>query len=342
MEVLFFTIKNIKAPALNILKQDALSVGADIAVPKGVVSCEKEFFNALLIGTKRNLEKLAKKEKIQPFGLKELAKVLENSLNSKIFPTQIMGVLNSNSDSFFKGSHIYNAQKQIEKLIEDGADIIDIGAVSSRPNAPIVSKEDEEQRLEPIFKIIKNYKDITFSIDSYTPNIVKKALDSGFTLINDITGAKDENIILLAKEYNSKLCIMHMQGTPQTMQNNPYYEDVTDEVSTFFTKQIEKSLSLGLNKSQLILDVGIGFGKRIQDNLELIKNLKNFTSFNIPLLIGASRKSIINSIFPSKIDERLAGTLSLHLKALENGASILRCHDVYEHKQALEIWKALN
>ncbi|HIM93537.1 MAG TPA: dihydropteroate synthase [Campylobacterales bacterium] len=346
MELFYFFIKDLKTPAVNILKQDALSIGAELAVPSGVIICEKEKYDCLLIGTRKHMEILCKKELVQPFGLKSLAKELSLFLKSKEYPVQIMGVINANNDSFFSGSRFLeeDAITEIKLMIEQGATIIDIGAVSSRPNADMVSENEELERIQAICDVIKNkklYDGVTFSIDSYTPKVVEYALKSGFTIINDITGALDDEIILLAVKYNSRLCIMHMQGTPQIMQVNPYYDDVMVEVSEFFEERIAKCEALGLSREDIILDVGIGFGKTLEHNLTLIKNMTHFKKFGCEVLIGASRKSMIDKIVPTPVEERLAGTLAIHLRAVENGASIVRCHDVKEHFQAFMVWDKL-
>jgi len=347
MELLYFFIKDLKTPAANILKQDALSIGAELAVPGGVILCEKPTYDCILIGTRKHMETLSKKELAQPFGLKTLATELKKFLAIKNSPTQIMGVINANDDSFFEGSRFQkeDAISQIKQMIADGADIIDIGAVSSRPNADTVSELVELERMQPICDAIaseKLYEQATFSVDSYTPSVVEYALKSGFTLVNDITGASDEAIIKLAVKYDAKLCIMHMQGTPQTMQKNPNYDDVMVEVSQFFAERIAQCEALDLERKNIILDVGIGFGKTLEHNITLIKNMEHFKVFGCEVLVGASRKSMIDKILPTPVEERLAGTLAIHLKAVENGASIVRCHDVKEHVQALAVAEALN
>jgi len=346
MELLTFFIKDLKTPAANILKQDALSIGADLAVPSGVILCEKPTYDCILIGTRKHMEVLSRKELAQPFGLKKVATELKKFLAIKEKATQIMGVINANDDSFFEGSRFLaeDAISQIEQMIHDGADIIDIGAVSSRPGATQVSERVELERMKPICDAIganKLYEKVTFSIDSYTPEVVEYALKSGFTLINDITGAADENIILLAVKYDTKLCIMHMQGRPQSMQDNPIYEDVMVEVSEFFDVRLEKCEALGMDRKNLILDVGLGFGKTLEHNVTLIKNMGHFTVFGCEVLVGGSRKGMIDKISPSSPEERLPGTLTLHLKAVENGANIVRCHDVKEHVQALRVAEML-
>ncbi|BAF71419.1 dihydropteroate synthase [Sulfurovum sp. NBC37-1] len=346
MELFYFYIKDLKTPAANILKQDALSIGAELAVPGGVITCEKPLHDCILIGTKKHMETLSRKELAQPFGLKTLAHQLKAFLSLPSFPTKIMGVINANDDSFFAGSRFQNdeAVARIESMIEEGAELIDIGAVSSRPGAQTVSTGEEMARIKPICDAVGQSglaDKAVFSIDSYTPEVVEYALQNGFSLVNDITGAADEKIISLAVEYGARLCIMHMQGTPQTMQKSPKYEDVMVEVDAFFAERIAKCETMGMKRENIILDVGIGFGKTLEHNLTLLKNLGHFSHFGCEVLIGASRKSMIDKIIPASTEERLPGTLVLHLKAVENGASIVRCHDVKEHRQALAVLQAL-
>jgi len=347
MEIFFIYIKELKTPAVNILKQDALSIGAELAVPSGAITCAQAHYDCLLIGNKKHIEILSQKELAQPFGLKEVARELKNFLQTKVFPIQIMGIINANDDSFYSASRFDSASaiNEIENMIASGADIIDIGAVSSRPNALKVSADEEMNRIKAICDTIKSqkfYEKAIFSIDSYTTSVVEYALESGFKIINDITGANDDRLIELAVKYDAKLCIMHMQGTPQTMQQNPIYSDVMSEVNDFFEDRIAKCETLGLARENIIIDVGIGFGKILEHNATLIKNMRHFTKFGCQILAGASRKSMIDKIIPTPIEDRLAGTLAIHLKTLENGASIIRCHDVKEHKQAIEVYKTLS
>ncbi|CAA6807207.1 MAG: Alternative dihydrofolate reductase 2 / Dihydropteroate synthase (EC [uncultured Sulfurovum sp.] len=346
MELLYFFIKDLKTPAANILKQDALSIGAELATPSGVITCEKETYDCLLVGTRTHMEVLSKKELAQPFGLKKLAQELQSFLKVKAYPIQIMGIINANDDSFFAASRFLkeDAVKQIKSMVANGANIIDIGAVSSRPNAPVVSEKEELVRIKDIcdaIKFEKLYEEVSFSIDSYTPSVIEYALKSGFNFVNDITGASNDEVVKLAVEHGAKLCIMHMQGTPQDMQDNPNYEDVMVEVSEFFEERIEQCESLGMKREDIVLDVGIGFGKTLEHNLMLLKHMGHFKKFACQVLVGASRKSLIDKIIPTPTEERLAGTLAIHLKAVSNGASVVRCHDVREHQQALAVWEAL-
>lgn len=345
-DLILFWVENIQTPAANILKQDALSIGADFAVPAGVICCEEPLVNGVLIGHRTHMETLIQKEKVQPFGLKEFSSLLEQHLTPKTHhPVQIMGIINANDNSFFSGSRFMGdpAFHAIEQMIEDGAHIIDIGAVSTAPGSAPVSEEEELSRIEPILKTIQQntlYEKALFSIDSYTPTVIQKALDSGFKIVNDITGLENDAVARLAGEYNATCAIMHMQGTPQTMQNNPHYDDLIGEIDSFFESRIQKAQEFGIK--QLILDPGIGFGKTLQHNLTLLKHLNHFEHFGYPLLIGASRKSMIDKVIPTPAEKRLPGTLAIHLKALDHGASIIRCHDVPEHVQAIALWQSLH
>ncbi len=344
MQTHFFYIKDLRTPAANILKQDALSIGADLAVEKDTILCKNETVNALLIANDKQLRILAKKELAQPFGLKVLAKTLKEHLSKKVYEPKIMGVLNINEDSFFHSSRVSekNQSIMIEKMIEEGADIIDIGAVSSRPGAASVSEEEEFKRVKQIIDVIYlgRYTDkVQFSLDSYALQPLEYALDKGFSIVNDITGLSSDKVCSLVATYKATVVLMHMQGTPQTMQKNPHYENLIAEVDSFFKERLEKAESFGIK--DVILDIGLGFGKSLEQNLSLLKHLGHFKHFNRELLIGASRKSMIDMILPTPVEERLPATLALHLKALEEGASILRVHDVKAHKQALSIHKAL-
>ena len=339
-------IKDLHVGAANILKQDALSIGADLAVPRGTVIAKEPLVDCILIATHQQLKILSKKELAQPFGLKELAHKLEATLKvKKPKEIEIMGVINANEDSFFKESRYQDSSaiQKIQTMINEGASIIDIGGVSSRPNADIVGVEDELKRVKPILDSIKKnklYENVRFSIDSYSPEVISYALDSGFNMVNDITGLENDEVCKLCSSYNATAVIMHMQGTPQTMQNNPTYDSLLSNVYEFLQKRVEKAEAFGV--SDIIVDIGIGFGKTLEDNLSLIKNLEGFLSLDKKILVGASRKSMIDKIYPASVDERLYGTIALHLEALRNGASILRVHDVKEHAQAIKVQKALN
>ncbi len=338
-----FYIKDLKTPAANILKQEALSIGADLATSKESVTCKEELTDCLLIVTDSHISALKEKLKIQPFGLKELSQQLYTKKRGS--KTEIMGVINANEDSFFEGSRFTgkDAIDKIEKMIEEGADIIDIGGVSSRPGSKYVGEEIEFQRVKPVISLVKErklYEKAKFSLDSFSPKCIEYALDCGFDIINDITALENNKVAKLVAKYKATVVLMHKKGDPKDMQKNPTYNDVIIEVDDFFDQRIQKAKSFGIE--EIILDVGIGFGKSLEHNLKLLQHLEHFLHFSYPLLVGASRKSMIDMITPCSTKERLPGTLAIHLEAINRGASILRVHDVKEHFQAIKVQQSIN
>ncbi|ELL5374014.1 dihydropteroate synthase [Campylobacter coli] len=343
-QIHFIFIKDISTPAANILKQDALRVGAELITHKEVITAKITHSNALLMASKEQIQKLVVKEKLQDFGLKNLALFLQKDF-LKQKKAELMAVINVNEDSFNAKSRV--SEEDFEKRLNDflalKPEYIDIGAVSSRPGSEYCGKEEEFKRLKKVLDLIyeKNYyEQAIFSLDSFDEYCLEYALNKGFKLINDITSLRNLNLAKLASKYGAKYCLMHMQNNPNNMQDNPFYEDLLDEMTLFFKEKLELLESFGVKES--ILDVGIGFGKSAGHNMILIKHLEHFLQFNKPLLIGASRKSVINAYFQSEIKDRLAGTLYLHLKAFENGASIIRVHDLYEHKQLFALAQAMD
>ncbi|MBV5277793.1 MAG: dihydropteroate synthase [Campylobacteraceae bacterium] len=339
-------IKDLRTPAANILKQDALSIGADLAVPKNTITCKDSHVDVVLIANDKQLKTLAKKEKIQPFGLKEVAEKLSELLfTCKDSEVQIMGIVNANEDSFFIGSRFVgeSALAHIKQMIDEGATIIDLGGVSSRPGSLAVSEEEELRRLKPIIDLIEReslHQKAVFSLDSYSPLCLEYALQRGFSIVNDITALENDAVAKLVTKYDATVVLMHKLGSTQAMQEAPFYENVILSVDDFFEERIKKAQAFGIQK--IILDVGIGFGKTLEHNLLLLKHHAHFLHFGFPLLVGASRKSMIDKIIASPIEKRLPGTLAIHLKAYENGATILRVHDVAGHVQALSVAQAIN
>ncbi|MEA3512919.1 MAG: dihydropteroate synthase [Campylobacterota bacterium] len=338
-------IKDLHVGAANILKQDALSIGADLAVPIGTILAKDKYVDAILIGTSKHFEILSKKELSQPFGLKDLAKELKSFIRDKKQTTKVMGIINANDDSFYNKSRFINedAIKRINQLIVDGADIIDIGAVSTKPGSVGVDESEELERVKPICDAIKNnrlYEKVDFSIDSYTHCVIEYALKSGFKIVNDITGLSDDKVGELVVSYDATIVIMHMQNTPKDMQENPHYDNVMVEIDEFFKQKIEKAKNFGIKN--IILDVGIGFGKTLEHNLILLKNMEHFLHFGYEVLVAASRKSMIDKIYPSEVEDRLAGTLAIHLDSVRKGATIVRTHDVKEHIQAIKVQEAID
>jgi dihydropteroate synthase len=250
-----------------------------------------------------------------------------------------MGVLNLTPDSFFDGN-LYPGLKErldrVEKMIVEGAAIIDIGAVSTRPGAEAVSEQEELDRLVPLLdEVIRHFPGVVVSVDTFRSSVAKVCIDRGAGMINDIYGGRyDDGMISLFSSNNVAYVLMHMQGTPENMQRKPHYVDVVGEVDIFFRNQLEKFHS-GFN--QIILDPGFGFGKSVDHNFTLLSHLDHFTAMGFPVLAGLSRKSMINKVLNTQPGEALNGTTVLNTIALLKGASILRVHDVREAAEAVKL-----
>lgn len=262
-------------------------------------------------------------------------------MNSTISSVTLMGILNITPDSFSDGGKYNSTQAAVERvktMIKQGASMIDIGAESSRPGAKALSSTEEIKRLDPILQAIKKENiNTTVSIDTYKTEVAEYCLKYyQVDIINDITGLRDPHMAPLIAKYNAGIIIMHMQGTPQTMQTKPIYTDIIDEISVFLDKQ--RSIATQAGIQNIILDPGIGFGKSMEDNFTIIKELAQFKILECPILIGASRKSCIGHLTGASIENRLPGTLAMHLRAKEHKVDILRVHDVAEHVQALKVW----
>ena len=251
----------------------------------------------------------------------------------------IMGIVNVTPDSFSDGgcfSTNDDIVSHIEQLISHGADIIDIGAQSTRPGAALISVQEEIERLATIIPLFKQRFDCLLSLDTFYADVAKFGLENGVDIINDVSGLTyDSAMIETCAHYQAAVVIMHMNGAPKTMQDNPHYEDVMETVYSFLNQQIQRCTDVGIQ--QIMIDPGIGFGKTLDHNLSLLKNLATFKSLGYPLLIGTSRKSFINQISPSDVDNRLGGSIASNLRAWQLGAQVFRVHDVFDIKQAFDV-----
>ena len=253
---------------------------------------------------------------------------------------KVMGVLNITPDSFYDGGKYKNESEilnQVEKMLLDGATFIDVGAYSSRPGAQHISEEEELKRSIPVIRLLmQNFPEIIISIDTFRSKVAKETIHAGAALINDISGGKmDSQMFATVANLQVPYILMHMLGTPQNMQQNPVYTDVTKEIISFFAAQIHQLHRLKLN--DVLIDVGFGFGKTIDHNFELLKNLALFKSLEVPVLAGISRKSMLYKTLDISAKEALNATTSANTIALLNGASILRVHDVKEAVEAVKI-----
>ena len=259
-----------------------------------------------------------------------------------VLDPKIMGILNVTPDSFSDGGRFFtldDAVKQALQMSEEGADIIDVGGESSRPGAEPVSTEEELHRVIPVIRELRRQSKIALSIDTTKSLIAARAIEAGATMINDISaGLGDPEMFAVAAQFSVPICLMHMQGKPKTMQNNPQYKDVVAEVKAFLAGRIAAAAKAGIAKEKIIVDPGIGFGKRLEDNIALLQHCDRFVELGCPVLIGASRKSFIGQITGAPVQDRLPGSLAAVAVAAQKGAKIFRVHDVAATRQFLSVF----
>ena len=256
-------------------------------------------------------------------------------------PTLIMGILNVTTDSFSDGGLFFDMGIAINHALEmeaAGADIIDIGGESTRPGAEPVLLEDELNRVIPVIEAVRSASDVCVSIDTYKADVAEKAITAGANIVNDISGLQfDESMANVVKNNNVPVVIMHIKGTPREMQKDPHYDDLMQEVVAYFQERVDFCRQRGIKKGNIILDPGIGFGKRSQDNFELLRELKQIADLGYPVLSGPSRKSFIGFTLDLPVDERVEGTAAAVTASILNGAKIVRVHDVQEMKRVVTI-----
>ncbi|HIM94992.1 MAG TPA: dihydropteroate synthase [Gammaproteobacteria bacterium] len=253
----------------------------------------------------------------------------------------IMGVLNITPDSFSDGGQHFDTDKAIESaklMITQGADIIDVGGESTRPGAQSVSISDEINRVIPVIEALHHLTNVTISIDTSKPEVMKLAVEAGASIVNDVCALSADSALETVARLNVDVCLMHMQGSPRTMQKDPTYNDVVDDIKDFFSQKIEACIEAGIAEDRIILDPGFGFGKTLDHNLEILKRFNEFKSFGLPLLAGLSRKSMIGTLLDDRnVGGRVSGSVTAAIIAVQNGADIVRVHDVLETRDALTI-----
>jgi dihydropteroate synthase len=258
---------------------------------------------------------------------------------------RIMGVLNRTPDSFSDGGRFTGldaALLQIEKMVKEGADILDVGGESTRPGAADVSVQEELERVLPLIEGIRARFPSAISIDTSKPEVMRAAVAAGAAMINDVYALRRPQALETAAASGAALCLMHMQGEPRTMQKDPHYDDVTEEVSEFLEDRAQAALAAGVRKECIVLDPGFGFGKNLEHNLTLLRRLPELAGLGYPLLVGLSRKSMIGTLLGGKpMEERVQGSVAAAVIAVQNGASIVRVHDVAPTVEALKIISAL-
>jgi len=363
-------INSISCIAANILKQEMLSLGGDVAVARDALTGKVKKTDCLLMATLSQFNRLTEKLNRQPFGLNRLAHDLSDNLTNyqkdefnldlgryKLIlrqgKTYIMGIVNLTPDSFsadglYRKSHIANRISQIDSIIEhiermvnDGADIIDIGGESTRPGAEPIPVKEELERTIPIIKKIARKIKVPISIDTYKPEVARQALDCGAVMVNDITGLNNKMAKIVSK-YKAGVVLMHMKGNPRTMQNNPVYKSLIDEITEYLDKAISEAVAWGIDRERIIVDPGIGFGKTLEHNLEILKRLREFKILGRPMLVGPSRKSFLGKILNAGPQERIFGTVSACVLAVKNGANVIRVHDVKAVKEAIKVLNTIS
>ncbi len=355
-EALF--VDGLKSFETNILKQELLSIGGECAIPRYAI-LEKRATPALIIADKKRIRTIASKLKAQSFSnLKQLGQILSRPTGVNRSPVWkargrnidcsspvIMGIVNATPDSFSGdgvGKNVDRAIKQVEYFLKSGAGIIDIGGESSRPGAKPVGVKQEMERVLPVIRAVKKkFPKAIVSIDTRHWQVAEAAIDAGVHIINDITGMSSVRMRKTAAKAKVGVVIMHMKGTPKTMQHSAVYDDVVKEVYEAILGRINLCERYSIERNAIVIDPGIGFAKTAGHNYELLSNLAVFALLERPVMVGLSRKSFIGAIDNSKAHERLGGTISANLWAIENGANIIRVHDVFEMKQALMVWKRL-
>jgi len=358
-EFVSLLLYDVPAISANVIKQEMLAAGGDAAVHKHSITLKVQHTNVLTMGTLAQHKKLIEKLSLMHYwNLDEIARDIKNCLfETKVRTIElpsgrklefekplIMGIVNVTPDSFYAASRV-EKDKLIDfaaRMVKEGVDIIDIGGESTRPGSDRISEEEELNRVVPAVEIVRKNFDVVISVDTYKAKVAEEALKNGAGMLNDVSALRfDPAMMDVLKTYKPAVVLMHMKGEPKTMQENPYYEDVVKEILYFFKERIEKLQQIGL-EDKVIIDPGIGFGKRLVDNLEIIRRISEFNSLKKPLLVGASRKSFIGQVLGNlPPEERLYGTLAVTAYCVLNGVDIVRVHDVKENLHVIKLIQAI-
>jgi dihydropteroate synthase len=344
-------VDNVDTKAANILKQNMLSIGGEVSLPREVFDYGGVKVSAIISGNLKHYKLLIAKLKRQPFGLKALAIELEELLRSSLAEsgrtlrlggkeydlgerTLVMGVVNVTPDSFSDGGRFKDAHEAIEhalRLEEEGADILDIGGESTRPGSDFITLDEELRRVMPVIEEVLKRVSVPVSIDTTKAEVARQALNAGCAMVNDISAMRlDPEMLPLVVGKRVPFCLMHMQGMPKDMQVEPRYDDLMGEITAFLRERAEAAEEAGAEPSDIMVDPGIGFGKNLQHNLEIIRRLNELRSLGYALVFGASRKSFMGRILDLPEGERLEGTAASVALGIAGGAHIVRVHDVRE------------
>ncbi|MEE8637762.1 MAG: dihydropteroate synthase [Candidatus Margulisiibacteriota bacterium] len=354
-------LKGIKPTAANIIKQEMLSFGGEAATAHGSIDLSVAETDLLVFGTLKQLDLLVEKLRRHQFGLPQIAEQISLILkNYNIIPkpikiknktldfghrTYIMGVLNVTPDSFSDGGKFINVDAAVahaKKMLADVADMIDVGGESTRPGSEPVSAEEEKKRVLPVIKGLAGETEAVISIDTTKAEVAQAALFAGASMVNDISGLRfDPEMSKLIAEQGVPVCIMHIQGTPKDMQQDPTYNDLMGEIINYLEEGLEIAKKAGILHGQIIVDPGIGFGKTVEHNLEILKRLKELKVLGCPILVGTSRKSLIGKVLDLPVEERIEGTAATVAISIANGADIVRVHDVRQMARVVKMTGAI-
>ncbi len=353
-------VDGVSAPAANIIKQQMLSLGGDAAVHRDVISGKDGSSTLFILGNLRKLIGLPGKLSAQPFKLPELGKYIERLLYIHQHPPRmikirkgqikldspplIMGILNVTPDSFSDGGMYLDHQEAVQRgiqMVQQGANIIDVGGESTRPGARPVEADEELDRVLPVVENLVSRTGIPISIDTRKPEVARAAISAGARIVNDISGFENPDMIELAADSGTGAVVMHMQGDPRTMQDNPRYQEAVPEVVDWLENRTEKMINNGIPGENIIIDPGIGFGKRLKDNLEILNHIGDFKTLGFPVLTGYSRKSFLGMITERDTSRRLWGGLAALARCIMAEISLVRVHDIKESIDFMNVWKSI-
>jgi dihydropteroate synthase len=347
-------LEGVDTRAANMLRSHIETLGGSLAMRTEAQQFTVRDTDVILSGSRHTLLLLATRLKGEPFGLDSIGTEISGCLSSgnRVMSwgsrtldfgrkTYVMGILNCTPDSFYPSSRsatLKDAQKTAHEMIEAGADIIDVGGESTRPGSDPVSQEEEIRRVIPFIQALRGGSDVLISVDTRKKEVAERALDAGADIVNDISGLRhNEDLARLVARRKVPVVLMHMRGTPKTMQKQPYYKNTMSEILRELQPSVAAALGAGIDPDMIIIDPGIGFGKRIQDNLRIIKELASLKSLNFPILVGLSRKGFIGEILDRPVERRLIGTITANTLAILNGANIIRVHDVADAVEMVTI-----
>ncbi|MFQ6067273.1 MAG: dihydropteroate synthase [bacterium] len=354
-------LEGIPSPIANLLKQEMVSVMADAAISKKMTSFTSKKSDVLLIGTEAQLKKLLRRLNRQRFNLpgvsRKLSELIKNFKRERFVlsfkekkmdlarKVAVMGILNLTPDSFYNGGKYAaesRALKRAEEMLKEGADLIDIGGESTRPGAKEVRVEEEIRRVIPVISKIRDLFEVPLSIDTYKAKVAKEALEAGVDMVNDISGLRfDPQLKEIVARFRAGVVLMHIKGTPRDMQNSPQYGSLMGEIISYLSESIRLAQTTGIDLEKIAVDPGIGFGKTVEHNLQILNHLGELRSLGRPILIGASRKSFIGAILGLPLEERLEGSLAAASLAVMQGAKIIRTHDVKPTRRAVDLTQAI-